>query len=168
MSPWPYKIICLGLLVVQPLQADWEVRQEPDPLSGKSVCLLSSETLATEDGYGEARVRLVLNQQALLAVADSHIDPSFADLTLVVDDNPPLPFDRLAGDDILVFERDREVIIERFRAGYNATLQLRFWPTWPATQRFPVTFSLIGFTRAHEQFQLCLGPERDGAQSAGS
>jgi hypothetical protein len=34
-------------------------------------------------------------------------------------------------------------------------VQLRFWPTWPATGTHSVTFSLIGFTRAYAQLGDC-------------
>ncbi len=49
---------------------------------------------------------------------------------------------------ILVFDQNLPELIRQLREGRQATVYLRFWPTWPATQLFPVNFSLIGFSKA--------------------
>jgi len=59
----------------------------------------------------------------------------------------------------LVFDQDIPGLIKKLRAGKQATVYLRFWPTWPATQSFPVTFSLAGFSKAHDSLtQGCQPP----------
>ena len=60
---------------------------------------------------------------------------------------------------ILVFDQDIPSLIRKLRAGKQATVYLRFWPTWPATQPFAVAFSLAGFSKAHDSLiQGCLPP----------
>jgi len=34
-------------------------------------------------------------------------------------------------------------------------VQLRFWPTWPETGTHSVSFSLMGFTKAHGEAAKC-------------
>lgn len=61
---------------------------------------------------------------------------------------------------ILVFDPDIPALIQRFRTGRQVTVYLRFWPTWPATELFPVRFSLGGFSRAHDSMSRGCLPAR--------
>jgi hypothetical protein len=63
--------------------------------------------------------------------------------------------DSVVRDTNVVFETGALTLVEQFIAGSNATLQLRFWPTWPSTGPKTVEFSLIGFTKAHNQMKEC-------------
>jgi hypothetical protein len=63
--------------------------------------------------------------------------------------------DRLEGDRTAVFDSKYDRVVEQFKAGVQARLQLRFWPTWPATGPHSTTFSLIGFTKAYDQLSGC-------------
>ena len=133
--------------------AAWQPVVQPDPLTRQSRCLLISEPTITPDGYDSTSVQLVFNGDRLLVVTDSEIDASFADLQLVVDDKPPIRGDQLARKKmILVFDQNIPDLVQQLRAGRQVTVHLRFWPTWPATERFAVPFSLIGFSRAHDGF----------------
>ena len=51
--------------------------------------------------------------------------------------------------------KDSNTIIGQFMRGGSVKLYLRFWPTYPATQRYEASFSLIGFTRAHNDYRKC-------------
>jgi hypothetical protein len=48
-----------------------------------------------------------------------------------------------------VFAARHDALVDEFKRGLHVRVQLRFWPTWPKTGTHSVTFSLIGFTRAH-------------------
>ncbi|HOB63066.1 MAG TPA: hypothetical protein PKI41_13245 [Candidatus Competibacteraceae bacterium] len=154
-----------GGLLITAVVADaapsaWMAVIKPDPVTRQSRCLLVSETQNTSDGYDTTPVTLVFNGSRLLAVTESEIDPSFADLQLVIDKEPPFRSDKLAAKNMtLLFEQDVPDLVEKLRAGRQATLYVRFWPTWPATQSFSVPFSLVGFSKAYDNLNRnCQSP----------
>ena len=57
----------------------------------------------------------------------------------------------------LYFSQPRDVLIESFRQGSAIRVQLRFWPTWPATGTHEARLSLAGFNEALGPFQNCVG-----------
>ncbi|MCC8998534.1 MAG: invasion associated locus B family protein, partial [Candidatus Contendobacter sp.] len=117
----------------------------------QSRCLLTSETQTTPTGHDDSTpVFLVFNGSSLLVVTKSDLDPSFADLQLVVDDKPPVRSDKIVRKTDLMFDQNAPELAQLLRAGRQATIYLRFWPTWPATQTFPVRFSLSGFSKAYD------------------
>ncbi len=147
--------LCGGwaLVAIATAEAAWTPVIQPDPITRQSRCLLISESSITSDGYDSASVQLVFNGDRLLVVTDSEIDTSFADLQLAVDDKSPIRSDQLARKKmVLVFDQSIPDLVQQLRAGRQVTVYLRFWPTWPATERFAVPFSLIGFSRAHDGF----------------
>jgi hypothetical protein len=140
-------------LTAAPTEAAWTAAIRPDPLARQSRCLLVSEPQTTSDGYDSTPVSLVFNGTSLLVITESELDASFADLALVVDAEPPVRSDALAHNRMfLVFDQDIPSLVQKFRAGRQVTVYLRFWPTWPATRSFPVSFSLAGFSKAHDRF----------------
>jgi hypothetical protein len=150
------RLAILTLAVLGPATGfSWTDDVTKDPLTRQERCLLRSEVQTIQDGYGETPVSLVINDEALLVVTESQIDPSFGDLEVVVDDKAPLKTAKVAKDKVLVFDHDRAMLIDQFKAGAWATIYLRFWPTWPATQRFPAKFTLKGFTKAYSDFERC-------------
>jgi hypothetical protein len=155
---WRRRIVfglCGGwaLVAATAAEAAWSPVIQPDPLTRQSRCLLISKPTITPDGYDTTSVQLVFNGEHLLVVTDSEIDATFADLQVAVDDKPPIRGDQLARKKmILVFDQNIPDLVQNLRTGREATVHLRFWPTWPATERFAVPFSLIGFSRAHDGF----------------
>lgn len=148
---WAVLGLLSGLALTTGLtEAAWIVAMKPDPVTRQTRCLLSSEPQVSSDGYDTTPVTLIFNGNDFLVVTESELDQSFADLQLVVDKNPPVRTDKIVRNMILVFEQDSPNLIQQFRAGYQATLYLRFWPSWPATQLFPIQFSLAGFSKAHD------------------
>lgn len=148
-------------------EAVWTAVVKPDPVTHQSRCLLVSTVQTTSDGYDATPVTLVFNGTRLLAVTESEIDASFADLQLVIDKEPPFHSDQLAAKKmILVFEQDLPRLVEKLRAGRQATLYVRFWPTWPATQSFPVPFSLTGFSKAYDHLNRNCQPPATAVPSS--
>lgn len=160
---WRWLTILVGLgggLAPTWVEAAWTATIKPDPVARQSRCLLVSDTQTTPDGYDSTPVFLALDGASLRVVTESELDSSFADLQLVVDKEPPVRSDAITHHKmVLVFDQDLPKLIEQFRAGKQVTVYLRFWPTWPATQSFPVAFSLAGFSKAHDRFtQGCQPP----------
>jgi len=160
--PWTTWILAGGLLIASTAEAAWIAAIKPDPITRQPRCLLSSDPQMTADGHGSTPVTLIFNGTSLLAVTESELDISFNDLQLVVDKEPPFRSGKLEHKKMtLVFDQDLPSLTQKLRVGKQATVSLRFWPTWPATQLFPVTFSLAGFSKAHDSLtQGCQPPPR--------
>lgn len=150
---WRWAVLC-GLALA-PVLADaaWMAVIRPDPITRQSRCLLISETQTTPDGYHSTPVFLALDGASLRVITESELDASFTDLQLVVDKEPPVRSTVITHHKmVLVFDQALPKLIEQFRAGKQVTIYLRFWPTWPVTQSFPVSFSLAGFSKAYDRF----------------
>lgn len=144
-------LTAFGLATGAPAAAQWSVKRD----SGTGQCLLESETQTATDGYQPTTVRLIVDAQAVRAVAKSVLDPGFSDIGLVVDGKDFIPVDRIDDQRSAIFEKQRARIVEQFIRGRAVAVRLRYWPTWPATGVHPVTFSLAGFTAAHTQLAEC-------------
>jgi hypothetical protein len=152
-SGWRWAVLC-GLALAPALaNAAWTAVVRPDPVTRQSRCLLVSETQTTPDGYDSTPVFLAWDGASLRVITESELDASFNDLQLVVDKELPVRSAVITHHQmVLVFDQELPRLIEQFRAGKQATVYLRFWPTWPATQSFPISFSLAGFSKAHDRF----------------
>ena len=151
-SRWAAVMVAGGLWITAGIaEAAWTAAIKPDPITRQPRCLISSDPQTTPDGYDSTPVTLVFNGTTLLAITESELDESFADLQLVVDKEPPFRSTQLAHKKMtLVFDQDLPDLIRKLRIGKQAVVYLRFWPSWPATQLFPVPFSLAGFSKAHD------------------
>ena len=162
---WRHGWIVLGLtggltLMTLPASASWTAAIQPDPVTRQSRCLLGSEPVNTPAGHDDSTpVTLVFNGSSLLVLTHSELDSSFADLQLVVDKNPPIHSQKIERKTILIFDQNTPELIRQLREGRQITVYLRFWPTWPVTQTFPIHFSLAGFSKAHDALnQNCQSP----------
>ena len=133
--------------------ADWIVHRVT---AGSPGCVLETADITLHDGYQDTWVRLNINTERLLVMTDSNIDTGFDDLALQVDGKSLVQADAAVDEKNLRFDSDMAAIIERFRKGNKVRVYLRFWPTYPATQRYAAVFSLTGFTRTWNEFTECL------------
>lgn len=159
-------VLALAACAIDPGYA-WTAESTQDPLTRQEHCLLRSDTQNLQDGYGETPVTLVFNGEALLVVTTSDIDPGFSDLEIMVDDKVSFKTVKVAKKTIVQFDSDLPSLVEQFKAGSWATVYLRFWPTWPATQRFPAKFTLKGFTKAYSDFERCRQGRSQTSQGIG-
>jgi hypothetical protein len=102
--------------------------------------------------------QIVVDDRDVRVVSESVLDPSEGDIGLVVDDGRLVPADEVVDRRTAVFASRYQALIDEFRGGLHVRAQLRFWPTWPKTGTHSVTFSLIGFTRAHARLADCGAP----------
>lgn len=124
-------------------------------VSDTTPCFLFTPVKTVDDGQGQTPVALRLDANALHVTTNSNIDAEFGDLGISVDGKDMIMVDSVVRETNVVFEKDVAALVDQFIAGRSAKLQLRFWPTWPTTGPKVVEFSLIGFTRAHNQMQEC-------------
>ncbi len=135
--------------------ANWMVRRGIDKITQQERCLLESKKETIHDGHDDVPIYLVLTGDALLVVTESNVDLSYPGIGLKVDKHEPIQIERSFKATMVVFDSDIAMIIERFMKGHWATVSLGFWPTWPQTETFSTKFTLIGFTRAYEDFLAC-------------
>ena len=142
--------IMTGMLLASvTAQAEWSLRD-----SG-SACVLETEEITRHDGYQDTSVRLNINQQRLLVMTGSNVDTSFDDTALQVDGHAMMTAVSADEEQNLRFDTGMPALVEQFRKGNRVRIYMRFWPTYPATERFEIAFSLAGFTRAWNDYTAC-------------
>lgn len=158
--PLAWLVLASALALLSGLaHASWTTAIQLDPITHQSRCLLSSEPILTPAGHDDTTpVTLVFNGNSLVVITQSELDGSFADLQLTVDKNPPIQSANIARKMQLVFDQNLPDLVRQLREGRQATVQLRFWPNWPVTQTFPVTFNLAGFSKAHDAMNQSCQP----------
>jgi len=124
-------------------------------ISDSSPCFLFTPVKSIDDGQGETPVALRLDARSLHVTTNSKIDAEFGDLGISVDGKDMVNADSVVRETNVMFESGLQALVEQFIAGRTATLQLRFWPTWPTTGPKTVEFSLIGFTKAYKDMANC-------------
>jgi hypothetical protein len=131
--------------------ANWEL----NPGAGGGACRLISAMQPVNDGYQEVQAQIVLEGRAVVVKSDSVLDDGFADIGIAVANHPFIPIDRIQDRKLAVFEKQYEKIVQLFKEGREVRVQMRFWPTWPATGTHSATFSLMGFTKAYGEAARC-------------
>lgn len=143
------------LLLSGVASADWTAKHILDPVKDETRCMLESDKEVINDGYQDTEIILRIDDQVLLVATKSNIDGSKGDVGLAVDKHEFIKMDRLKLEQTVVFDKQIAEIVEQFKKGLRVTLTLRFWPTYPSTGAKTVTFSLIGFTKAHNELGSC-------------
>lgn len=135
--------------------AGWLVKSAPDAAGQTVRCLLESEKMEIFDGYQNVPIYLVLGASTVTVKSVSVLDASFSDIGMQVDKDAFIPMDKLIQDKSASFDSHYATIVDEFKRGIKLNVQLRFWPTWPATGTHAASFSLIGFTKAYTEFSAC-------------
>ena len=135
--------------------ADWTVKTVARSDGPGVRCLLESTRRSVPDGYQTTTAYISMAPRSVTVTSTSPLDAGFKDIGLVVDQGEFIAMDRLEGDKTAVFDSHYDRLVEQFKAGMQARVQLRFWPTWPATGTHSTMFSLIGFTKAYDQLSGC-------------
>jgi len=153
-----YTVMCGALIfaamciVSHATRADWFAANTESGITG---CVLETGEISLFDGYQDTRLRLSVADEELRVKTDSNIDINFSDAGLAVDGKKFIPADAVADEKHLLFSSNAGAIIDQFIRGRSVTVYLRFWPSYPATQRYEARFSLIGFTRAYNNYKAC-------------
>lgn len=143
-------------LVGAPAAADeWTVKTVPRTDGSGTRCVMESARQSLSDGYQDTTAYVTVDAKSVTVTSASNLDGSFADVGMIVDQEPLVPMDRLAGIKTAQFDAKYGRLVELFKAGVRLRVQLRFWPEWPATGTHSATFSLIGFTKAYGELAGC-------------
>jgi hypothetical protein len=131
------------------LVAEWAVKP------GAAGCVVESTAESLSDGYQMTTARIRVDGKMVSVVSPSVLDPGLNDIAIFVDQQGMVALDRLADPRTAVFESRYPGLVDQFKRGLSARVQLRFWPTWPVTGPHSVSFSLLGFTRAYGRLDEC-------------
>jgi hypothetical protein len=131
---------------------EWSVKPREMPGGG---CVLESTPQSMSDGYQQTTVYFSVTPRSVALVSAAPLDGSGSDIGLAVDGEPFVRMDRLEGAKTALFDSKYDGVVAQFKAGTQVRVQLRFWPTWPATGAHSATLGLIGFTRAYGQLAGC-------------
>lgn len=142
-----------GATVSTGFAANWEV--SPEVRGGTRSCALVSAPQPVFDGYQQVQAQIVVNERTVVVRSKSVLDPGFADIGMAVANKPFIQSDRIQDRKRAVFEKQYAKIVRLFKEGREVRVQLRFWPTWPATGTHSVSFSLMGFTKAYGEATKC-------------
>ena len=146
-----YTAMALGLACAA--TAAWAENWEVTP--GGGACLLASAKQPVHDGYQDVQAQILVDGRTIVVKTDSVLDGGFSDLGLKVANEPFIPIDGIRNRKQAVFEKQYARIVKLFKDGREVRVQLRFWPTWPATGTHSVSFSLMGFTKAYGEATQC-------------
>ena len=135
--------------------ADWVVKTVPRTEGPGTRCVAESARVTLPDGYQTTTAYLTVDRQSVTVTSVSNLDGGSRDIGIAVDLGDVVLMDRLAGPKAALFAATHGRLVEQFRAGREARVQLRFWPEWPATGVHSATFSLIGFTKAYGELSAC-------------
>jgi hypothetical protein len=138
-----------------PAVAQWTLRVEPVTGGTAGRCAMVSERQELPDGYQKTWAQIVVDRQVVRVTSASQLDPGDGDIGLVVDDGTFIRIDEVVDSRTALFRTQYDLLVEEFKRGVKARVQLRFWPTWPKTGTHAATFSLIGFTRTHAGLAEC-------------
>ena len=145
-----YGITTGMLLAAHTVLAEWLLHESV------SACVLETDEITWPDGYQDTSVRLNINEERLLVLTGSNVDMTFDDTALQVDGQAMMTAVSAVGEQNLRFDAGMPVLIEQFKKGNRVRIYMRFWPSYPATERFEIPFSLAGFTRAWNDYTACV------------
>ena len=133
----------------------WTLDRAPNPISGKTECILTSESVNIFDGYEQTDVQLYLTSGAIFAKTQSNIDLSYPETGLRVDSSGLRAFEKVAKLTNAVISSDVDGVLASMVPGQQVVVRLGFWPTWPMTSTREVIFQLEGFPEALRGLQAC-------------
>ena len=146
-------VLLTVLLASGPAGAEWQVM--PAGRAGASGCSLTSAPQPVWDGYQNTTAHLVVDRSSFVVRSPSVLDGTGSEIGVQVDTKPFVPMDRLSAARTASFDASHSGLVEQFKAGRQVRVQLKFWPTWPATGTHSATFSLLGFTKAYAEMEAC-------------
>lgn len=161
----------MGLLLAllsQPAWAEWTVKRLYNPMGNVERCVVESHVVPVSDGYQETEVSLVVSANTIVIKSKAPLDDSFGDIGLQVAKNDFIKMDKVIDERSALFAASYAKILAQFKQGGAAPvkkgqppqapqvrIQLRFWPTWPATGTHDVEFDLEGFSKAYANMVAC-------------
>jgi len=162
-----WTLVLLGVVLAERAWAAWTVKRMYTTGGSVERCVVETEPVLVNDGYQETQATLLVSVDAVTVKTRAPLDDSFADLGLQVDGQEFIKIDKVVDERSAVFATSYTKILEQFKkasvpgkrgqkpAASKVKLQLRFWPTWPATGTHEAFWSLEGFSKAYTEMAAC-------------
>ena len=130
----------------------WDVDRRVQ-FSGK--CVLESNKIDFYDGHDNTGLKFRMLDNELYLITRSNIDISFKDVGLQVGKNDFLHADSVVRDQNVVISKELPRFLTQLRKSSKARVQLRFWPSYPATKSYSEVVALEGFLPAYKSYMDC-------------
>jgi len=124
-------------------------------------CALSYRKLVMSDGQGDTPVSIIITKDSAVFKTKSNIDLEYEQTGLTIDDLPQMPIEKLLNDFSISYEQQYQSLIESMKSGEQAILSLGFWPSWPVTHTYSLSFELSDFSSAHHALLSCIALEKE-------
>lgn len=135
--------------------AIWQLDRAPNPVTGKTQCLLSSKAQNIFDGYEKTNVQIYIAADGVYVRTDSNVDLSYPETGLRVDQGRLRPFDRVIKKNHVALTSDLGSVFANLGSAREVTVRLGFWPTWPVTSTREINFRLEHFADAIQALRAC-------------
>ena len=137
----------------------WTLDRELSQANART-CFLSYTPQKMDDGQGLTLAHLKVTHDSILLKTKSNIDTSYPAAGLTIDNHPQIPIEKLFNISSIIYKDHYNKAIQQMIAGKQATFAIGFWPTWPVTQTYPVSFDLTNFPEAYSTLQSCVKLEQ--------
>lgn len=130
------------------IQGQWTLDRD------ESRCTLQSTTQRMDDGQGGTRISLWLTPNTLFFSTESDIDPSYTGTGITIGERH-FDLETIERRTNPAFSKQRSVLLAAMKNGQTLQLTLGFWPTWPVTHTYSVSFPLQHFAAAYAAWESC-------------
>ena len=124
-------------------------------------CALSYRKLAMNDGQGKTPVSILITKDRIVFKTKSNIDLEYEQTGLTIDDHAQMPIENLLNELAISYEHSYKSLIDDMKSGEQAILSLGFWPSWPMTHTYSLSFELGDFASAQLALMTCIELESE-------
>jgi hypothetical protein len=117
-------------------------------------CTLQSAIQRMDDGQGGTKVSLWLTANEMSFLTESDIDLSYTGTGIAIGDRH-FDLETVERRTNPAFSRQRRALLDAMMSGHTLELTLGFWPTWPVTHTYSVSFPLQHFASAYAALETC-------------
>ena len=131
---------------------DWQVERS---LQFGGKCVLESNKIDFYDGYDNTGLKFRVLNNELYLLTKSNIDMSFNDVGIEISKNEFLHADKVVMDQDVLFRKEMPAFLSKLNQSSDIRVQLRFWPSYPATKTYSKMVAFNGFLSAYEAYTDC-------------
>ncbi len=120
-----------------------------------STCSLQTIVYTLNDGNGETPVSMVLTANNWLLKTDSNLDAKYPESGLRLDTGVRFEPEEIVNETQMRFSQQYDALNEALKSAKTLTLNIGFWPSWPATEAKSVVLSVDHFESAYATWKTC-------------
>jgi len=131
------------------IQGQWTLDRD------ESRCTLQSAIQRVEDGQGGTRISLWLTATEMSFLTESDIDLSYTGTGITIDGGRHFDLETVERRTNPSFSKQRSALLGAMKNAQTLELSLGFWPSWPVTHTYSVSFPLQHFATAYAAWESC-------------